>query len=99
MLRPNSSPAAGFGAVSFWRWVQAVPDRLNRYADPAPLFGVAAGSSREEPTMAVSPDTATASPNLSVLAPSEAVSFACCDHVVPDRVNTYAAPWYAPPPT
>ena len=55
-----------------------------------------ASSSREAPTMAVSPEIETKMPNKSPAAASEAVSLACCVHVVPLLTNTYAEPEKAP---
>jgi hypothetical protein len=40
------------------------------------------------PTTAVEPKIATEVPNWSKKKASRAVSFACCDHVVPERTNT-----------
>ena len=44
------------------------------------------------PTTAVDPDRVTELPKWSPVAPSAAVSSARCDQVLPERVNTYAAP-------
>ena len=65
---------------------QVVPERSNTYAAPVREFLSGA------PTTAVEPEIATEEPNSSPAAASEAVSFACCDQVVPERANTYAAP-------
>ena len=44
------------------------------------------------PTSAVDAEMVTEPPKESREAPSEAVSLACWDQAVPERVNTYAAP-------
>ena len=85
--RPKSPPAAPPAAVSLACWVQVLPECVNVYAAPAPE-PVKAGA----PITAVDPATATELPKSSLAAPSAAVSSACWDQVLPERVNTYAAP-------
>jgi hypothetical protein len=79
-------------------WVHVVPDRMKMYAAPCMsfvaifLFGA--------PTTAVSPETDTEVPNWSPLAPSPASSTGPCSaQSVPERTNTYAAPWLLFAPT
>jgi len=59
---------------------------VNTYAEPVLLLSPYA------PITAVSPYTETENPNWSFAAPSLAFSYACCVHVLPLRVNTYAEP-------
>ena len=68
---PNTSLEAASEAVSLACWVQVTPERRKTYAEPAPLL------SRYAPTTAVSPETATETPNSSDWAASEAMSLAC----------------------
>src|SRR5215469_2980146 len=82
---PNSSCLAPSAAVSLACWDQVLPERVNTYAAPVPWLPGA-------PTTAVDPVRATDQPKLSFAAPSEAVSSACWDQVLPKPVNTYAAP-------
>ena len=55
------------------------------------------------PTTAVDPESAAESPKKPLVAPSAAVSSACWDQAVPERVSTCAAPvpglWQGAPAT
>ena len=55
------------------------------------------------PATAVDPEMAAESPKKPLVAPWSAVSSACWDQAVPERVNTYAAPlpelWQGAPTT
>ena len=66
------------------------PERRKTYAEPALL--IAGRLSRYAPTTAVSPETATETPNRSPEPGSEAVSLACWAQEAPVRTNTYAEP-------
>ena len=59
-----------------------------------PFTPVASLYSPVEPTASVLPSelSETASPNAAAVNVFDALTYACCDHVVPARVNTYAAP-------
>ncbi len=83
---PKKSSSAAPGSAISACWDQLVPERTNTY--PAP----AKESLPSAPTTAVDPETATEPPKKSSGAPSEAVSVACWDQVVPERTNTYPAP-------
>ena len=60
------------------------------YAEPCTGFGPTLA--KGDPTMAVPPEIATPVPKLSNSAPSEAVSFGCWPHDVPERRKIYAEP-------
>src|SRR5713101_3814779 len=79
---PSSNPPDPSEAVSLASWDHAPPTFANTYA--APWAPTAKGA----PTAMVEPEIDTEAPNSSSAVPSEAVSSACWDHVVPDRTNT-----------
>jgi hypothetical protein len=73
-------------AVSFACSDHADPERTKTYAAPRPW------SFRCTPMTAVSPLTDTEQPYSSDDCPPLAISWACSDHVVPDRTKAYAVP-------
>ncbi len=83
-LRTGTSTSAGTpsitrGAMSANRAGQRF---ANTYAAPEVEFLPCAPTTRDDPESAIE------KPNMSFGAASEAVSVACCDHVVPERTNT-----------
>ena len=83
---PPKPPGVPWRAVSSACSGQVVPERPNTYTAPLPPFAEGA------PMSAVLPEIATARPNQSPGMPLGALSFACRDHALPERTNTYAAP-------
>ena len=76
---------------------QLVPDRVNTYAAPESAPPVA--SSYAAPTIARVPSLEIEhdSPKYAPTSLSDGTNLASSDQIVPDRVNTYAAPESAPP--
>ena len=74
------------------RKVYAAPAEFAELSPWLPSRPVAALSSNSAPTATVSPDTATTLPNKSMVPGFDALRYACCVQVAPERVKTYAAP-------
>src|SRR5262249_17916493 len=100
---PKPSEMPVFDAFTYACCAHVVPERVNTYAAPesgaalldgSPPTPVAFESSVGAPTTSVDPSPAsvTAKPNSSAACVLEALTYACCDHVVPVRVSTYTAP-------
>src|SRR5262245_51763832 len=95
-----------FEALRYACCVHVVPDRTKTYAAPAfdaesSASATGPGSapvgplaSAVAPTTIVSPETATEYPKRSSTSGFDALRYACCVHVEPERTYTYTAPEY-----